>query len=284
MIKYLLIIVSIITLGALISDMPGKPPIEQSSQIKWENCKTYNLPNSHSTVSLPEGYHVLLGNEAKKMAAQLGITNNEKLEALASKSSNNIRIYFYYHDQDTVNINSFVTDSETLLESLKETCENQKNGYHVLSWIQKPVVNENEKTFNWTVQCKYDGNGKQNFNTNIIKLGKLGYEDIICVGDVEFYESFIDDFTVINASFSFNTGYQYTDRANTRTRSHYRGGGHLTHRRLPSGGKGKKCRGLAEVLQKAAVAIAAWFSALIKKIKNIFKRKDDKETKNDRDS
>lgn len=245
--------------------------------LDWKDTGTYKLKQSNSTISLPEGYKLLIGEEAKKgRKLTCGDLDNPNLEAAVYDADFENVILFENSHEGYVSIDDWGDiDSKSLLESISENTEKankerRKNGggeLHVIGWIQEPVLDKHTNTVYWAIEAESDEGAI--VNSVAIRLGREGFEKLIWVTQKESYVPFGGHLDVMLRSHSFEPGYRYKDYKTGDKVASY---GIAALVAATVGGKIVKAGGLALLFKKLGGFVFAGIAALFYKFKNIFKR------------
>jgi uncharacterized membrane-anchored protein len=245
--------------------------------LDWKDTGAYKLNQSNSTISLPEGYKLLIDEEARK-ARKLtcGDLDNQNLEAVVYDIDFKNVILFENFQEGYVSIDDWEDiDAKSLLESISENTEKankerRKIGreLHVIGWIQEPVLDKHTNTVYWAIEAESADEGVI-VNSVAIRLGREGFEKLIWVTQKASYVPFGGHLDVMLRSHSFDPGYKYKDY---RTGDKIASYGIATLVAATVGGKIVKAGGLAVLFKKLGGFIFAGIAAIFYKFKNIFKR------------
>ncbi len=247
--------------------------------LDWKDTGTYKLNQSNSTISLPEGYKLLIGEEAKKGRKLCGEPDNTNLEAAVCDADYENTILFENLQGGYVSLDDWEDlDAKSLLKSISENTEKankerKKNGggeLHVTGWIQEPVLDKNTNTVYWAIEAESDEGAI--VNSVAIRLGRQGFEKLVWVTNKASYVPFGGHLDVMLRSHSFDPGYRYKDYKEGDKIAGY---GIATLVAATVGGKIVKAGGFAVLFKKLGGFIFAGIAALFYKFKNIFKRKED---------
>lgn len=208
----------------LMADPPGAteevedPFTKELLSLDWQFTGTHKLPTSHSTLSIPEGYIAVTGNDAVKFSI-LSDNNPEDIEAVVLSDSDDM-IVFKNHEEGYVAIDDWKNlDKKALLESISENTKKanlkrRQNGnpeLHVIGWLQEPTLDRNTNTVYWAIETKSEGQSEHDFNSIALRLGRKGYERVIWVGSMPKYKAFGGELDVMLRAHSFDSGYRYND-------------------------------------------------------------------------
>ena len=202
----------------MVSEEEENPLAQEILSLDWHFTGTCKLPASHSTLSIPESYMAVTGNDAAKFST-LCENNPENVEAIIVNNSFEHMIVFQNHEEGYVTIDDWKNlDPTEMLESIIEATEkaNQTRrqngtGLHVLGWLQEPTLDRNTNTIYWAIEAKSDAESEHAFNSTAIRLGRKGYERVVWVGSLPEYKVFGGELDVMLRAHSFDPGYRYKD-------------------------------------------------------------------------
>lgn len=246
-------------------------------ELDWKLSGTYQLPNSNSTLLLPEGYQLLMGDEAQKALILQKESANEDIEALVYDISLEDIVYFSYINTGYISLEDWrEIDPKQLLESISENTENankerRKNGIeeiHVVGWIQEPTLDRVNNTVFWAIEGK-DDNDVNFVNSIALRLSREGFEKLNWVTSKRRFKPFGGDLEVMLNSHNFNPGYRYSDYISGDKVAQF---GIAALVAASVGGKIIKSGGLILLLKKFCGLIFAAIAALFYKLKKYFKK------------
>lgn len=269
------------SLYEMLSDLPEeeREVAVAFCSLDWKESGAHKLRQSNSTISLPPGYKLLIGEEAKKgRKLTCGDFENPNLEATVySVDFENVMLFEnlqggYVSIEDWEDL-----DPEALLKSIsenteKENEERKKNGWKaidVVGWVQKPVLDKLKNTVYWAIEAKSVDEGAI-VNSVALRLGREGVEKIVWVTPKESYVPFGGHLEVMLQSHSFDPGYRYSDYKKGDKIASY---GIATLVAATMGGKIIKATGLLGILKKLSGILFATLAALFYKFKTNYKRK-----------
>lgn len=245
----------------------------------WKYEGRYKLPMSHSTLSLPEGHMLLIGEEARKLRELMGEKDSE-IEAVVLDDNFKDDVIFCFSGDGYVSIDDWQqVDSKELLKSIRELTEEankerRKIGIgelHVVGWIQEPTLDRHTNTVYWAIEGLEEDGGSM-VNSMALRLGRSGYELITWVSDKESHVNFGGKLDVMLRAHSFDPGFRYKDYT---TGDKVAGYGIATLVAGIVGGKVVKAGGIAVLLKKFGSLIFAALAAGAYKLKGLFGRKGD---------
>jgi uncharacterized membrane-anchored protein len=244
--------------------------------LDWKEAGIHQLPESHSTISLPEGYRLLIGEDARKAREYSGIRSSPELEAIVYADIQNT-ILFESYNEGYVSLNDWETlDSANLLKGISESTEEGNKErkemgleeLHVVGWVQKPILDKYTKTIYWAIEG--EGSEEGSFiNSVALRLGREGYEKLIWITDKEFYIPFGGHLETMLQAHSFDPDYRYEDYTKGDRIASY---GVATLVAATVGGKIVKGSGMLFFLKKISVLVIAAIASLFYKIKSFFNR------------
>lgn len=248
--------------------------------LDWKDTGAYKLEESNSTISLPEGYKLLIGEEAKKGRELTCMElNNPNLEAAVYDADFENTILFESYQDGYVSLDDWEDiDSKGLLKSIsdsteEENIERRKNGngeLHVIGWIQEPILDRDKNIVYWALEA--ESNAGAIINSVALRLGREGFEKLIWVTQKASYIPIDGHLDIMLRSHTFDPGYRYNDY---QTGDKIAGYGIASLVAATVGGKIIKTGGLAILFKKLVGFIFAGMAALFYKFKNFFKRKED---------
>jgi uncharacterized membrane-anchored protein len=246
--------------------------------LDWKESGRHNLLQSNSTISLPNDYLLLIGEEAKKGITIYDVSNTEDVEAVVYDNTLQNTIIFEYLKSGYVPIDDWSeVDPNSLLKEISEATEEtneerRKRGIeevHVTGWLKEPTLDKHTNTVYWAIEGECDNKSKF-VNSIALRLCRYGFERVTWITQKESYASFGDHLDVMLHAHSFNPGYCYVDFVKGDEVAGY---GIAALVAATVGGKVAKATGLAIILKKAGTLIFAAIAALFLKIKGIFNRK-----------
>lgn len=186
-------------------------------KLQWQHEGTYHLPASNSTLSLPEGYVLIDGADARAFyEASNGISAPSSLEAVVAQSATGNIVLFKTVREGYVRLDDWSdVDADELLQSMKDGTEqaNKERAQHnmrpltIVGWRQRPNLDDATKMVNWTIEAR---EGDEAFvNTTQLRFGRYGYEMLTWVGDTK--DDAAPFLQNMQAAYDFNTGAQYGD-------------------------------------------------------------------------
>jgi uncharacterized membrane-anchored protein len=247
---------------------------EMMRTFDWKHVESSILPKSNSTLSPPESYVYVVGEDARKMHEISGNKPTEELEAIAI-DDNGDSTYFSYSDSGFISIEDWKElDPAALLTQIQDSTENgnqwrKSNGYselHVLGWAQEPTLDTNTNTVFWAIAAEDDG--RVIINSRAIRLGRYGFEKVTWVTGKDKYTPFGGCLDEMLRAHSFNKGARYQDHVSGDKVAGY---GIAAVVAGMAGAKFVKVGGLAVVLKKVGsflfAGICALFLVLKKRVK-----------------
>ena len=152
-------------------------------RLHWLEAGTYKLPSSASTLALPQGYHVVLGEDAKRMVILSGDPVDNSVEAIAVSPNFKDEIVFQsvtegyvsLDDWDSVKPSEMISTIRTNTENAnKERRRQGVDEVHVAGWIQEPTLDRNTNTVYWAIEGSTSHGSI--VNAIALRLGRNGYE------------------------------------------------------------------------------------------------------------
>ncbi len=178
----------------------------------------YTLPESHSTLLLPEKYLLARGDVARRfMFLNQGFPWPDTEAVLFDPETAN-QLIFSYHKIGHINLDSWdELDADHLLQktiqlTMEGNVNRRKNNLpeaKVLDWIQKPTLDRERKSIYWTIELV---EGKTRMaNSIVLKLGRDGFERIIWVAPSTTYENSKGFLKTVIHNFEFKPNFRYAD-------------------------------------------------------------------------
>ena len=252
--------------------------IEAFLGLDWKEPGTYKLPNSHSTLSLPNDHIALIGKDADRVGCLMGEQSNDAIEATTYKEGYVDLVIFENFTDGYVTIDDWdEINSRELLQSICENTENAnkervRQGFaelHVVGWMQEPTLDRHTNTVYWAIEGNSD-ESEPIVNSVALRLGRKGFEKLIWVADKDSYVPFGGELEVMLRAHSFDPGFRYNDYTTGDKVASY---GIATLVAATVGGKIVKVGGLALLFKKIGGFIFAAIAAVFYKFKSIITRK-----------
>lgn len=246
--------------------------------LDWKEVGDYKLDQSNSTLSLPEGFRLVLGKDANK-ARELDASEPEdpNLEAVVYHVDTGDFILFENYKDGYISLDDWKNlDSKSLLKAISENTEaaneeRKRSGLgelHVVGWVQEPRLDRHSNTVYWSIEVDAD-QGVSSVNSIALRLGREGFEKLNWVTLKETYVPFGGHLDAMLQAHRFDPGYGYNDYTSGDKLAGY---GIATLVAATVGGKMLKAGGFAIILKKLAGFAIAGAAALLYKLKNVFKR------------
>lgn len=163
----------------------------------------YKLPKSNSTISVPQDYSLLTGDDAAKMLALYQIPK-KYMEAVVLGEEN---MYFFgYVKTGYVPTSLDKWNSKTLLESIENKFSSA--GALITGWLVKPSYNKDNNAVFWATEVQFD-DGNKLVNLIVNKLGREGVEIISALKNKDV--AFEKDIDLMLNFHSFDPGFRYED-------------------------------------------------------------------------
>jgi len=247
--------------------------------LNWKTTGSHKLPESNSTLSIPTGYKLLIGEEART-ARSLSSDDlaDPNLEAIAFDETINHTILIENVKIGYVSLDDWEElDVKGLLDSVIENTnisnvERRKKGFNalqVIGWVNEPTLNREKNTIYWSIELQSEG--RENIiNSIALKLGRNGYERFNWITTKNLYDASNNHLETILKSFSFDPGFQYSDYTLTDELAEY---GIASVVAATIGGKLIQATGALFFLKKFAGALLVAISTLLYKLKQCITRK-----------
>lgn len=247
--------------------------------LDWKEEGTYKLPNSNSTLIVPNDRIALIGKDSERAGILMGESSNDAIEALTYKVNLDDLVIFENYSEGYVAIDDWeeVNPSE-LLASIRENtekgnAERVRQGFeevHVVGWMQEPTLDRKTNTVYMAIEGSSESGSI--VNSVALRLGRKGYEKIIWVTDKDAYIPYGGELEVMLLAHSFDPGFQYKDYIPGDKVAGY---GIAALVAATAGGKILKATGLFVLFKKAGGFIIAAIAALFYKFKSFLKRNKD---------
>lgn len=250
--------------------------------LDWKETGTYKLSTSNSSIALPEGYHLLIGNDVKKLSELNKQLIDENLEAVVLDANFDHTIYFSNYKSGYISLDDWdEIEPKMLLDTIientkKENIERQKIGgdeLQVIGWVQEPTLDKNTNTIFWAIEIESKNDGNI-VNSVALRLCRDGFTRVVWVSEKTSYTPFGGELDIMLRAHCFDSGFCYNDYSSGDRVASY---GIATLVAATLGGKIVKAGGLAILFKKLSGFIFAGVAAFLYKFKNIFKLKKDKE-------
>ncbi len=176
--------------------------------LDWKEEGVHVLSNSHSKLTLPSGYRLLIGEETKKYSEIDDFIGSEGTEAIVFDDTFLQPLVFEYCDIGFVSIhNPDLFNPDQFLQELSRYLP--QNGVGSIRYFRKPVIDKERKTIIHSVEIK---NLDDIFIlTTAYQLGKKGFMQIQTIGAKENELQFYNHLQAILKRHTFAPGYRYED-------------------------------------------------------------------------
>lgn len=190
------------------------------TELDWKFDGSHPLQNSHSSISIPDGYALVLGSDADAIYKNIGEPAVESLEAYVCNLSNldnavlfqNFQIGYVstddWKDIDPKALLSAIIENTE--EGNKERLKNGNSEMHTLGWIQEPTLDKHSNTVYWAIELDR-GENENIINAVALRLGREGYEEITWVTPISAYVPLGGELEVMLRAHRFDAGYRYDD-------------------------------------------------------------------------
>jgi uncharacterized membrane-anchored protein len=192
----------------------------ESDKLDWiSSAGQYDLPLSHSFVGLPDGAHLLVGDQAARYDWLWNGIESPGTEALLSVPDQGYSVYFVFEaagfvtedDWDDVDADDFLTQLKA--DEAAENAERQKQGleaFYINGWVERPSFDAETKTAYWAFDL-YNDAGDTWINATAISLSREGYHRIIWVGAREDFQSAAASLAPTLAAHDYEVGHRHQD-------------------------------------------------------------------------
>lgn len=189
---------------------------ESEEGFDWITNGTYELPYSHSSLTIPKDHMLLMGEEAKRFETLCRGWDEENIEAvLADETFENV-IYFSYFKEGYVVNDWTEIDPDVLIEIMRENVEKENeqreegDAIYVKGWIQEPTLGRYSNTALWLINVLYE-DGDDVVNAIALKFGKEGYEKLFSISEKGAYKPVGGTLDLVLRSYNYNQGFRYKD-------------------------------------------------------------------------
>jgi len=247
-------------------------------QVDWVHGPETAELEDWAEIHVPVGYVFANGDDTRLLMEAMGNPSTDIEVGFFAPDTLDWFVVFEFEEVGYVNDDEKDDlDTDAMLDSIKEGTERgnkirKKQGYpelHIIGWEVEPQYNEETNNLEWAIRGQDDeDNLVINHNTRL--LGRKGVMRATLVVDPESFEDVLPAYRANLDAFAFTTGNKYAEYVKGDKIAKYG----LTA--LVAGGAGAAAAklGLFKILAKyfkaIIIAVIAFFSALWKKIKNIF--------------
>ncbi len=195
----------------------------------WKVEGKYHLPKSNSTLSVPEGYILLTGEDAINFANSKSSSDTESVEAIVYDIETTDLILFENFQEGYVCMDDWkeIKPKELLSRIQKHAAlANAKRKQlgiqevQITEWLIKPTINRKKNTMRWALHLTEGAQGGY-VEAQAIKLGKNGYEKVTLFTTTEVFRPDVGNLSVLLEAFEFDSGYRYGDFVSGDKVAHY---------------------------------------------------------------
>lgn len=189
------------------------------SELDWKFDEArYQLVESNSSLSLPDGQMLVLGDDAMRFEYLLSSVESPNTTASLVNMTNETRAVFQYFESGYVTLDDWGDlDSTELLESITRNTKKAnktklENGYPemtVSGWLVEPYLDKHNSSVKWALAGVEGGTDFVNIVT--LKLGRNGFEKITWVGSPSQYSDQKEFIANLPRLSTFNPEFQYAD-------------------------------------------------------------------------
>jgi len=248
--------------------------------LPWVQEGTYKLPASNSSIALPEGYMLVLGEGARRFATLLDATDEPNVEAVVVNQDLDQIRFESFREDGYVSIDDWSElDPAPLLRTVSNNTENVNSKrrseglpeLHVAGWLQQPALDRQTDMVFWAIELT-EGDGRT-VNSIALRLGRDGFEKLTWVVDRSKYRPVSGQLDVMLRAHSFDPGYRYADHQSGDKTALYGIAGLVA---AVAGAKAVKVAagaGLLVLLKKFGVFVFVAIGAVLYRLKNLFRRR-----------
>jgi len=178
----------------------------------------YALPLSHSHITLPQNYALLVGADAARYDELWNGVASPNTEAIVFSQANNSIAYYIFEDSGHVAEDDWSeVDAEDFLAQIRATdaegnAQRQQAGlplYYTGEWHERPHFDAATKTAYWAYDVRSDPD--RWMNATALRLAREGYHRVIWVGGLEQFQTATGSLDALLAMHDYDEGYRYTD-------------------------------------------------------------------------
>jgi uncharacterized membrane-anchored protein len=214
----------VLPVTALAQQQPSAPMTQEQRtdairSLGWLPQGTYKLPISNSTLALPNGYHLVLGDDARRLTILTGDPSGNSIEAAAFTQSYDNEVLFQSINDGYVTVDDWKdVDPDEMIKSIRENTEEAnktrkqqgEQQIHVVGWLQQPTLDRQTNTVYWAIEGVND-DGSRVANSIALRLGRNGYERLNWITDRANYVPLSGQLDVMLRAHSFDPGSRYAD-------------------------------------------------------------------------
>lgn len=268
-------------LGAIDPNTMTEEEIFETFQnLDWKTEGTLNLPLSHSSIALPEGYGAILGKDIETLYAINREPLESDVEAVVFNQIDNGYVIFCSVNDGYVTLDDWQEINpkellQSIIENNKITNEKRKElggtPIEIVGWAQEPFLDRHTNTVYWAIEV-VDSHNIRSINSEGLRLGRNGYESVNWVTSKEDYIPLGGNLDDMLCAHSFNPGFRYTDHIDADRIAGY---GIAALVAAMTGGKIAKAGSLVAllaILKKFSTLIITAVAGLAYKFRGFFKR------------
>jgi uncharacterized membrane-anchored protein len=194
---------------------------QEFDALGWLGAGVHQLAQSNSTLTLPDGYQLVLGAGARRVEELVGDVPAAETEARVISEDFSEDVVFQFFDVGYVTLDDWEdVDAESLLEATREGTEEGNehrreagiSAIHVVGWLKEPTLERATNTVYWAIQVDDEDPQIADFvNSVALRLGRNGYEKLIWITDLTTYSPTGGTLDTMLAAHSFNSGSRYQD-------------------------------------------------------------------------
>jgi uncharacterized membrane-anchored protein len=188
--------------------------------LHWESMeRDYDLPKSNSHLKLPQGFDILMGADAERLAFLDNGVEFPQTEAILYEPQTGAYIFVDYFDDGFVDDDDWSDiDPADFLQQMqegqrssnKERVANGQEAFEIVGWVEPPTYDTTSHVAHYVVEM---GNERAHWvNAVAVKLGREGHHEVTWVGPLDIFKS--DGPRVLKTaldSHSYDDGHRYAD-------------------------------------------------------------------------
>jgi uncharacterized membrane-anchored protein len=272
----------LLAIPAAAADQPSMTQQQRTAairQLHWLDAGNYQLPLSHSTLALPQGYRMVLGEDARRLMQLTGDQAKASVEAVALSPNFKDEIIFQGVNDGYVRLDDWSeVDAAAMIRQIRENTEKEnewrrQQGFdeiHVVGWLRQPTLDRATSTAFWAIE---GSNGQGGIvNSIALRLGRNGYERLNWIVDKRNYVAGGGQLDLMLRAHSYDAGYRYADHASGDKVAAYTIAGLVA---AVAGAKLLKVAagvGLLVLLKKFGAIIVALGAAVLYRVRRFFRR------------
>ena len=187
--------------------------------LDWKAGGPQTLAASKSVVTVPDGYRMVVGDDARRLLELAGNPADPEIEADVVTPGFEQEVMFEFFNVGFVTVDDWGdVDPGEMISAIRENTENENKNreargvspIHVVGWLKEPTLDRASNAVYWAIEAD-DGGPTRLVNSIALKLGRSGYEKLIWITDKNSYKPQGGALDVLRDAHTFNTGSRYSD-------------------------------------------------------------------------